>query len=62
MATGQKRITFVVNEELKEALAEEKKEAFYDRTQSEMLRLLIGAGIKTIRKEREQQKEKTLSE
>ena len=45
MATELKRLTFVVTQELEPRLDHTKKELFYDRTQSEMIRELVLAGL-----------------
>jgi len=45
MANGSKRLTFVVTEEVKTLLSQMKKEFFYDRTKSDMVRELIDAGL-----------------
>lgn len=50
MATELKRMTFVVTPEMKEPLNSIKQEMFYNRTQSDMIRELVSAGIRAIKK------------
>lgn len=52
MATELKRMTFVVTPDM-EALMDEAKRMFYDRTQSEMIRALIVAGLAALKAEKE---------
>ncbi len=47
MASKLKRLTFVVTQEMEPVLNRAKKEFFYDRTQSEMIRSLVMAGLNT---------------
>lgn len=49
MATELKRMTFVVTPEMEEPLEEFKREMFYDRTQSDMIRELVSAGMRAMR-------------
>lgn len=48
MATGLKRMTFAVTQEMEPILNRAKKELFYDRTQSDMIRKLVMAGLDAI--------------
>ena len=57
MATELKRLTFVVTQEMEPLLANAKKELFYDRTQSDMIRTLLMAGLNTIEEEIAEKKE-----
>lgn len=52
MATELKRVTFAVTSEM-ENLMDEAKRMFYDRTQSEMIRTLITAGLASLKAEKE---------
>ena len=45
MTTGLTRLTFVVTEDMKPLLAQAKKDLFYDRSQSDMIRELVRAGL-----------------
>lgn len=45
MATALTRLTFVVTKEMEPLLANAKKNQFYDRTQSDMIRELVLAGL-----------------
>ena len=56
MATELKRMTFAVTPDIEESLDSIKQELFYNRTQSDMLRELISAGIQ--KKKAESKKEK----
>ena len=49
MATELKRMTFVVTPEMEEPLEEFKREMFYDRTQSDMIRELVSAGMRAMK-------------
>lgn len=53
MATELKRMTFAVPQELEVLLKCVKKEIFYDRSQSEMIRELISVGL-SVQKSRKQ--------
>ncbi|NTW70853.1 MAG: hypothetical protein HGA49_01250 [Eubacteriaceae bacterium] len=46
MATDLKRITFSVTPEIEASLKSFKKEIFYDRSQSDMLRTLVSIGMR----------------
>lgn len=48
MSTNFKRITFSVTPEIKASLKSFKKEIFYDRSQSDMLRTLVSAGMRAL--------------
>lgn len=52
MATELKRMTFVVTPEMEEALNSIKRELFYNRTQSDMIRELVTAGVRAIKAEK----------
>ena len=52
MATELKRMTFVVTPEMEEALNSIKRELFYNRTQSDMIRELVAAGVRVIKAEK----------
>lgn len=52
MATELKRMTFVVTTEMEEPLNSIKREMFYNRTQSDMIRVLVSAGIRAIKAEK----------
>ena len=51
MPTSLKRMTFAVTEDM-EPLMDEAKRMFYDRTQSEMIRMLVVAGIDSLKSEK----------
>ena len=53
MATELKRMTFVVTSEIEEIM-DRAKRIFYDKTQSEMIRTLVVAGLKSIEIDTEQ--------
>lgn len=60
MATATTRLTFVVTKELVSRLDHAKKERFYNRTQSDMIRELVLAGLdaldeKSAKEEQDQQ-------
>lgn len=59
MPTEQKRLTIAINKELEQDLAEEKKETFYLHTQSEMIRILLKAGLKAIKEQKSKGKNPT---
>ena len=48
MATALTRLTFVVTKEMESRLANAKKNWFYDRTKSDMIRELVLAGLETL--------------
>ena len=52
MATELKRMTFAVTPDMEE-LMDEAKKIFYDRTQSEMIRTLLVAGLAACKAEKE---------
>lgn len=52
MATGLKRMTFVITPDIEAPLDSIKKEFFYDRTQSDMIRELVSAGVRAMRAEK----------
>lgn len=49
MATELKRLTFVVTPEMEEPLRSIKKEFYFDKTQSEMIRDLVNAGVRAFK-------------
>ncbi len=49
MAAGGKRMSIVITPELEAALQSAKRELFYDRTRSEMIRELVAAGLRAAR-------------
>lgn len=49
MATILRRMTFVVTPEIEEPLNSLKKEMFYNRTQSDMIRELVSAGVQVLK-------------
>lgn len=53
MATNFKRITFTVTPDIEKILDEAKK-IFYNRSQSEMLRILIMEGLTSVKKLKKQ--------
>lgn len=57
MAAESKRLTFVATQEITHLLADAKRKYFYDRTQSDMIRELILAGLDTIEKKAEAKNE-----
>ena len=48
MATTMKRLTFVVTPEMEVLLTRFKKQMFFDRTQSDMIRELVSAGMRAL--------------
>ncbi len=52
MATYLKRMTLVVTPEMEEPLNSIKREMFYNRTQSDMIRELVSAGVRAIKAEK----------
>ncbi len=52
MSTDLKRMTFSVTPEIEASLKSFKKEMFYDRSQSEMLRTLVSAGMRALKTEK----------
>ena len=57
MATTLTRPTFVVTKEMEPLLANAKKNQFYDRTRSDMIRVLLMAGLATLDEKAEQEKQ-----
>ena len=57
MATTLNRLTFVVTKEMEPLLANAKKNRFYDRTQSDMIRELILAGLAALDEKAEKEKQ-----
>ena len=57
MATELTRLTFVVTKEMEALLANAKKNQFYDRTQSDMIRELVMAGLSTLDKKATKEKQ-----
>lgn len=49
MPTNFKRITFTVTPDIKDQLSRAKRDVFYDRTQSDMVRKLVSAGLETLK-------------
>ena len=52
MSTDLKRMTFSVTPELEASLKSLKKEMFYDRSQSDMIRTLVSAGMRALETEK----------
>lgn len=52
MSTDLKRMTFSVTPEIEESLKSFKKEMFYDRSQSDMIRTLVSAGMRALETEK----------
>lgn len=52
MPTELKRMTFAITSDM-EPLMDEAKRMFYDSTQSEMIRALVIAGLKSLKTEKE---------
>lgn len=48
MSTDLKRMTFSVTPEIEALLKSFKKEMFYDRSQSDMIRTLVSAGMRAL--------------
>ena len=57
MAATLTRLTFVVTKEREPLLANAKKNQFYDRTQSDMIRELILAGLAALDEKAEKEKQ-----
>ena len=51
MATEMKRLTFTITKEMEPLLDRAKKDMFNDYNQSEMIRILITAGLDTLKNE-----------
>lgn len=47
MGVQSKRITFVVTPEIEAQMKVMKREVYFDRTQSEMIRELVAAGVRS---------------
>ncbi|MBE5800389.1 MAG: hypothetical protein E7321_10660 [Clostridiales bacterium] len=45
----EKRLTFVVTSEIEAQMKDMKREIYFDRTQSDMIRELVAAGIRSYR-------------
>ncbi|MBQ8617705.1 MAG: hypothetical protein IJ418_09355 [Clostridia bacterium] len=54
MSGQSKRLTFVVTPEIEAQMKEMKREVYFDRTQSEMIRELVAAGVRSCKAENEQ--------
>ncbi len=52
MSTELKRMTFSVTPEIEASLKSFKKEMFYDRSQSDMIRTLVSAGMRALETEK----------
>ena len=52
MSGQSKRLTFVVTPEIEAQMRSMKKEMYFDRTQSEMIRELVAAGVRARKAER----------
>lgn len=48
VAIGHKRVTFVVTSDMETSLDSAKKDLFYDRTRSDMIRELVSAGLRAL--------------
>ena len=57
MPTGYTRLTLVVTKEMETRLANAKRNLFYDCTQSDMIRELVLAGLKTLDEEAAKEKQ-----
>ena len=51
MPTEKKRLTIVIDEALESKLSQAKKEIFYNRNQSDMVRELLKLGLKELNKQ-----------
>ena len=58
MSTELKRMTFSVTPEIEASLKSFKKEMFYDRSQSDMLRTLVSARMRALETEKKQRRTK----
>ena len=47
MSGQSKRLTFVVTPEIEAQMKDMKREVYFDRTQSEMIRELVAAGVRS---------------
>lgn len=54
MATELTRLTFTVTEEMEAELRRFKKDLFYDKNTSEMIRQLVAAGIRAMKGKNEE--------
>lgn len=52
MPTNLKRMTFAVTPEMEAPMDSIKRELFYNRTQSEMIRELVMAGVEAVKAEK----------
>ena len=53
MSGQSKRLTFVVTPEIEAQMRSMKKEMYFDRTQSDMIRDLVAAGVRSCKAGRE---------
>lgn len=53
MSGQSKRLTFVVTPEIEAQMKSMKKEMYFDRTQSDMIRDLVAAGVRSCKAGRE---------
>ena len=53
MSGQSKRLTFVVTPEIEAQMRNMKKEMYFDRTQSDMIRDLVAAGVRSCKTGRE---------
>ena len=53
MSGQSKRLTFVVTPEIEAQMKSMKKEIYFDRTQSDMIRELVAAGVRSSKAGRE---------
>ena len=58
MSTDLKRMTFSVTPEIEASLKSFKKEMFYDRSQSDMIRTLVSAGMRALETEKTAKEDK----
>jgi hypothetical protein len=58
MSTDLKRMTFSVTPEIEASLKSFKKEMFYDRSQSDMIRTLVSAGMRALETEKAAKEDK----
>ncbi|MEA5144106.1 MAG: hypothetical protein VB023_11125 [Oscillibacter sp.] len=58
MSTDLKRMTFSVTPEIEALLKSFKKEMFYDRSQSDMIRTLVSAGMRALETEKTAKEDK----
>lgn len=49
MSEQSKRLTFVVTPEIEAQMKKMKREIYFDRTQSDMIRELVAAGVRSCR-------------